>query len=552
MTNRKALLVLGMHRSGTSAITRVLNMLGAALPRRLMPAAVANPVGHFEPMDIVAIHDRILNSAGTKWSDWSRFPASWYDSPHRELFVDEIVQAVRDNYGDADLFVVKDPRMARLVPIWREALARLEIEPVAVVPYRNPIEVAQSLSTRDRFTLGQGFLIWLRHCLDAEVDTRGMPRCFVSYDRLIAEGQMTAFKIMEALPIAWPRKTAQALSDISAFLDPKLYRQKVPLVGLQHPDVPEAVGVTFSSLVSLAEDEADLDVRARLDAVRTDLDVAATLTFAAFENLTAEQQRLDRHVIELGNRVDQLIGDFADAVSDVRRAKDASLEESEVARSLAVDALRSEIERLGEKSAGVDLLRSEIGRLDAGLAAVDVARSDELDALRDDLVAEAASLRAGQAFADAELGAVDERLRRLTGSYALDAHDARKTRRKPRSRFRLSQPRKDPTDDERERLRRLVLGSGLFDADWYRDQHGDAVATAEDALDHFVSVGLTQNFDPGPSFAASWYLETNPDVREAGLVPLVHYVQSGITEGRRGRPRPAPILPETSEPDHEP
>ena len=95
MADRKAILVLGMHRSGTSAVTRVLSMLGAALPRRLMPAAVANPVGHFEPMDIVNLHDEILRSAGTKWSDWSRFPGSWYDSPKREVFVEAIARAVR-------------------------------------------------------------------------------------------------------------------------------------------------------------------------------------------------------------------------------------------------------------------------------------------------------------------------------------------------------------------------------------------------------------------------------------------------------------------------
>ena len=161
-------------------------------------------------------------------------------------------------------------------------------------------------------------------------------------------------------------------------------------------------------------------------------------------------------------------------------------------------------------------------------------------------------MRAQQASSDAELSAVDERLHRLTGRFALGTHDALVAKRRRPSRLRMAQSKKDPSGDDRENLRRLVLGSGLFDAEWYRNQHGDVIATADDALDHYVSVGFAQNFDPGPTFAAGWYLEANPDVREAGVAPLIHYVQSGRVEGRRGRPRLAPPPPGTYESDHEP
>ena len=491
-----------------------------------MPEAVANPVGHFEPIDIVNIHDKLLRSAGTKWSDWSRFPAGWYDSPSRELFVDELVRAVRENYGDSDLLVVKDPRMARFVPVWREVLSKLDIEPVAVIPYRNPIEVAQSLRTRDRFTIGQSLLLWLRHCLDAEADTRGMARCFVSYERLVGESQMTAYRMMEALPIAWPRKSAQAISDISSFLDGKLHRQKVPVAGLNHPGVSEAVGATYASLVDLETDEADRSARARLDELRSDLDTTASVAFAAFEGLAAEvedvaeRRALDGTVRAAHERVEQLAADLARLTAELQPLKDG----------VAAAVRRSED----------DLARFE---------ASDVARFGEIEGLRSDLATMVTDWRASQASWDGELHGLGERLRRVVGRLALDAVQAE---RKPLSRLGRIRHAGSRDGDGREDLSRFVLGSGLFDPDWYRARYGDPAMSAEGALDHYVTVGFDLNHSPGPDFDAAWYLETNPDVQQAGMAPLLHYIRSGSAEGRRARPKLVSAQAGTVELENEP
>src|SRR5262245_37750610 len=77
---RQALLVLGMHRSGTSAITRIFNLLGADLPKNLMSSGPGNELGHWESNDLVIIHDDLLTSAGSKWDDWRAFNPDWYES----------------------------------------------------------------------------------------------------------------------------------------------------------------------------------------------------------------------------------------------------------------------------------------------------------------------------------------------------------------------------------------------------------------------------------------------------------------------------------------
>jgi hypothetical protein len=66
---RRAILVAGMHRSGTSALTRMVNLLGAALPEDLLPASRGNELGHWEPAKIVELHDKMLESAHSGWDN---------------------------------------------------------------------------------------------------------------------------------------------------------------------------------------------------------------------------------------------------------------------------------------------------------------------------------------------------------------------------------------------------------------------------------------------------------------------------------------------------
>src|ERR1700710_432997 len=77
---RKALVVLGMSRSGTSLLAHVLHALGASLPNDLMGAAHGNPLGHFEPRALVALNDRILESLDRRWDDPRPIPARWFRS----------------------------------------------------------------------------------------------------------------------------------------------------------------------------------------------------------------------------------------------------------------------------------------------------------------------------------------------------------------------------------------------------------------------------------------------------------------------------------------
>src|SRR5438046_10404908 len=77
---RRAFVVVGMHRSGTSAMTRTLSLLGAALPEHLMPAADSNPAGHWEPQSVTNLNDEILQALDSEWDDVFAFRPRQYMS----------------------------------------------------------------------------------------------------------------------------------------------------------------------------------------------------------------------------------------------------------------------------------------------------------------------------------------------------------------------------------------------------------------------------------------------------------------------------------------
>ena len=164
-----------MHRSGTSALTRVLSLLGCSLPSTLMGANKSNEAGHWESTPICRLNDRILESAGSEWSDWLAVAPTCATSPVAAAFRDEAVATQAAEFGATRLCVLKDPRICRMPGFWLDALEAFDADPLVVLPVRNPLEVAASLARRNDFDPSLGQLLWLRHVLDAEHATRGPP-----------------------------------------------------------------------------------------------------------------------------------------------------------------------------------------------------------------------------------------------------------------------------------------------------------------------------------------------------------------------------------------
>jgi glycosyltransferase involved in cell wall biosynthesis len=287
-TARQAIIVLGMHRSGTSALAGALGLLGARLPVRQLPPQPDNPKGYSESEQITAIHERLLAAAGTSWFSLQRIPDEWFRSAQAASFADELVAAVREDYGDAPLFVVKDPRMCRLLPIWRSVLGRIDAQACFAIALRNPFEVARSLEKRDGFPLALSSLLWLQYVIEAERETRGQPRIFKSYDELLNDPVHTAEDVVAQLGIEGLVKKENSAREINSFIEVAMRHHHSKRNELDHsvafyPWLKE----TYQALDDLSRNPADEAAQRRLDDVRALFEPAA----ASFAPLLATEDK---------------------------------------------------------------------------------------------------------------------------------------------------------------------------------------------------------------------------------------------------------------------
>jgi hypothetical protein len=93
----QGLLVLGMHRSGTSAVTRVLNLLGCALADNLVGPSDGNETGHWESLAALELNDAILASAGSHWADWGAINDDWHQSGLKAEMIGRIRQVIENH-----------------------------------------------------------------------------------------------------------------------------------------------------------------------------------------------------------------------------------------------------------------------------------------------------------------------------------------------------------------------------------------------------------------------------------------------------------------------
>lgn len=180
-------LVLGMHRSGTSAFTKVLNLMGAELGARLKAAGPDNPRGFWEHEAIIDAHEALMDALGRAWDDVRPLPDRWRETAAAREAAAAIAAVIRQDLACHPLWAVKDPRLCRFVPLWCDVLQDLGIAPRAVIVHREPVEVARSLHARNGLPEAVGQLLWARYMVDAEASSRAMVRSLVSYGDLLAD-----------------------------------------------------------------------------------------------------------------------------------------------------------------------------------------------------------------------------------------------------------------------------------------------------------------------------------------------------------------------------
>ncbi len=188
--------VIGMHRSGTSALARVMNLLGPPLPEPLLLGMPDNPLGHWEPLELLDLDTKALAAAGCTWHSGPLEAAGGIlaaDPALRRQAVSFLCRCFSRGNLSA---LIKDPRQTATLPSWLEIARELGIEVKVALIFRNPVDVAQSLNARDGLAIAEGFDLWHRYNQLGEAYTRDTPRIVVDYEDLRASPDVVVDRLV--------------------------------------------------------------------------------------------------------------------------------------------------------------------------------------------------------------------------------------------------------------------------------------------------------------------------------------------------------------------
>lgn len=256
-------------------MTRVISLLGGALPKKVLGEGCGNEVGHWEPARLARLNEDMLRSVWSRWNDYRALGPAELAALRAKRFPAEISRILSEEYGDQRFIVLKDPRICRFAPLYIDILDALGYEVKFVHVTRNPMAVAASLEKRNAIPPAFSILIWLRHVLDAEAATRGRPRVFASYESLMDDSRAAAGRIKTQLGLI-VREPDRADAAIESFLDKARQRHESDLDALLSNEwMPLWLKDAYVSLASLESNPEDPRALATIERARAAFEDAA-------------------------------------------------------------------------------------------------------------------------------------------------------------------------------------------------------------------------------------------------------------------------------------
>jgi hypothetical protein len=221
---RPIVVVLGMHRSGTSLTANFLNAVGIDLGQDLLPPDEANEAGYWESQKILEIHQMILKELNCDWHNPPlSLPPVWWRKPKFQELKSGLLEFVRSEcMRTENVLGFKDPRTAIVLPLWEEIFDELQLEPLYILTVRHPGSVAESLSKRDRLVSAHSHALWLKTNLDIISYAGDNLRAIVDYDRWFDSGFEQATTLINALHLPHPVNEGQIADAVNQVVHPGL------------------------------------------------------------------------------------------------------------------------------------------------------------------------------------------------------------------------------------------------------------------------------------------------------------------------------------------
>jgi hypothetical protein len=206
--------VLGMHRSGTSALTGMLAQAGFAAPSDLMGATEANPKGYWESLSITRRNEDFILEMESHWSSSLPLPAGWSESISARKWRSSLIKIISKTFGGAELPTIKDPRFCELVLGLEPWFESKLIDTSFIIPIRHPIEVSNSLLQAEGTDLYKALRLWMKSIFMTEQATRGYRRKFISFDLLLENPTNTLEACLQLVQSADNPETTGTIADL--------------------------------------------------------------------------------------------------------------------------------------------------------------------------------------------------------------------------------------------------------------------------------------------------------------------------------------------------
>ena len=585
MNTKKIIIVLGMHRSGTSALTRGLSTLGVALGDALHPAGPDNPTGFWEDSDVIAINNQILGLLGSAHDRMGVIDADVLDLPDIQQIYQTAKELVEQKTASTSIWGMKDPRITRLLPFWKKLLNELGFKVGYVIALRNPLNVAASLTARNQLAPVKSYVLWLEHMLQAVAYTQSENRLVVGYDNLLSDPYKQLQRISAALDLNTP---TQEQFDIYAdeFLDKELRHGQHNDDELLNSNIePAILAQTYQLLRECALDELNInstEFAQQLDPLMSTLrrmlpmlqliSQAEAATVTANEGIVARDRQieaLNAHINNLSPESEEATRYIAFKASQAeQRARFTALQIEQTSRYIKLAAsqteqtsLKSALEQSLIKQTAINVaLKSELEQVQSALDLV-IAQKQELEHQTNHLTL---SLNAAQN----SLLTASEQINTLSNTWAT---------------FFVSRTWRSLRFFGKDTGKPIIMlpNGGQFDDCFYLSRYPDVAASGMSAREHFLGAGLREGraasaesvarvpsevhhspvdqesqapiesaspvasaelpevceddaSDKGVVFDATFYLTMYPDIANCGMDPQQHFLMHGQHEGRIG------------------
>ena len=218
--DNKAIVIVGMHRSGTSALSGLLNDLGVFMGKNLFgPQKGVNEKGFFENSQIVRINEELFDEACSSWDDplANCFIKNNTFDENSWLYSDAL-STVMAEYACHKLWAMKDPRTSINLEFWQRIFSDLNVEPYYIIMLRDPLEVAASLEKRDRFSRKKSLMLWINYTLSSYMQCIDKQCYILNYGKLLSEPETVILELKNTLGVTLD-------STKTSFIDRKLRHQ---------------------------------------------------------------------------------------------------------------------------------------------------------------------------------------------------------------------------------------------------------------------------------------------------------------------------------------